>query len=80
MATLGPKCYSFRSSCNGIEIRLRVDLGAAWLTIKRPGCERAYRDIPEAEVAATVEQFQAISADREKFKAFVNAADQRDQY
>jgi len=73
MATLGPKCYCFRSSCNGIEIRLRVDPGAAWLTIKRPGCERDYRDIPDAEVAAVVDQFRAIGEDPEKFKAFVNA-------
>ena len=73
MGTLGPKCYCFRSSCNGVEIRLRVDPGAAWLTIKRPGCERAYHDIPEAEIAATVEQFQAIGEDPEKFRAFAEA-------
>jgi hypothetical protein len=77
MATLGPKCYSFVASCHGIEIRLRVDPGVAWLTWKRPGCERQYRDIPEAEVAATVEQFQAIGEDAERFKAFVSAAEAR---
>ena len=53
-------------------MRLRVDPGAAWLTIKRPGCEREYRDIPDAEVAATVDQFLAIGEDPEKFEAFVN--------
>ena len=68
MVTLGPKCYSFRASGNEIEMQLRVDPGAAWLTIKRPGCERSYRDIPDADVAATVEQFLAIGEDPEKFK------------
>jgi hypothetical protein len=53
-------------------MKLRVDPGAAWLTIKRPGCERDYRDIPEAEVAATVEQFLAIGEDPDKFRAFVD--------
>jgi hypothetical protein len=77
MSPLGPKCYSFRSSCNGIEMQLRVDPGAAWLTIKRPGCERAYRDIPDPEVAAVVDQFQAIGEDVDRFKAFVNAAEAR---
>jgi hypothetical protein len=71
MATLGPKCYSFVASCNGIEMRLRVDPGASWLTIKRPGRERDYRDIPEGQTAATVEQFLAIGEDPQKFKAFI---------
>jgi hypothetical protein len=56
---------------------LLVHPDAAWLTIKRPGCERDYRDIPDAEVAATVEQFQAIGEDVEKFKAFVSSAQAR---
>ena len=56
-----------------MEIRLLVHPDAAWVTIKRPGCERDYRDIPEAEVAATVEQFLAIDGDPEKFKVFVSA-------
>jgi hypothetical protein len=77
MATLGPKCFSYRASCAGVEIQLRVDPGAAWLTIKRPGCERAYRDIPESEVAATVDQFQAIGVDVDRFTAFVSAAEAR---
>jgi hypothetical protein len=75
MATLGPKCYCFRASCNGIEMKLRVDPGAAWLTIKRPGCEHAYRDIPDAGVAAVVEQFQAIGEDVDRFQAFLSAAE-----
>lgn len=41
--------------------------------IKRPGHERRHVEIPDAEVAATVEQFQAIRGDWEKFKAFVDA-------
>ena len=36
----------------GIEPTLLVHPDAAWLTIKRPGCERDYRDIPDAGVAA----------------------------
>jgi len=40
----------------------------AWLMI-----ERRHVEIPDAEVAATVEQFQAIRGDWEKFKAFVDA-------
>jgi hypothetical protein len=58
-------------------MQLRVDPGAAWLTIKRPGCERAYRDIPEAQIAAVVEQFQAIGEDVDRFEAFVSAAEAR---
>jgi hypothetical protein len=57
-----------KQSCNGIEMQLRVDPGAAWLTIKRPGCERAYRDIPD--------EFQAIGEDVDRFEAFVNAAEE----
>jgi hypothetical protein len=77
MATLGPKCYSFRASCSGVEIQLRVDPDAAWLTIKHPGCERTCVDIPEAKVAAVVDQFQAIGEDVDRFNDFVNAAEAR---
>ena len=66
----------WRSSCNGIELKLRFEQGlGAWLMIKRPGCEREYRDIADVDVAATVKQFVAIGEDPEKFKAFVNAAE-----
>jgi len=47
------------------------------MTIKRPGCERRYYDIPEAEVAAVVDQFQAIGEDVDRFKAFLSAAEAR---
>ena len=32
-------------------------------------------EIPDAEVAATVEQFQAIGEDPEKFQAFIESAE-----
>jgi hypothetical protein len=40
--------------------------------LKRPGCERQYRDIPDADVAATVDQFQSIGDSVERFQEFVN--------
>jgi hypothetical protein len=42
--------------------------------IKQPGLEAEYVDIPEAEIADVVDQFLAIGADVEKFRAFMNAA------
>jgi hypothetical protein len=45
------------------------------MTIKHPGCERTCVDIPDAEVAAVVDQFQAIGEDVDRFKAFVSAAE-----
>jgi len=63
------------------QVRLRENPGdRSWLTIERPGCDREYFEIPEHAVADVVEQFLAIDGDVEKFKTFVNAADQRDQY
>jgi hypothetical protein len=73
MATLGPRSYCYRSSCRGVELRLRVDPAAAWLVIRQPGVEPRCVDIPEAEVAAVVDQFTAIGEDPEKFATFVNA-------
>jgi hypothetical protein len=52
---------------------LRVEPGEAWLTIKRPGEERQYRDIADADVPALVAEFEAIGEDLEKFRAFVDA-------
>jgi len=62
-----------RLSYRGVEIRLLVTPGEAWLTIKRPGEERQYRDIPQAEVDSVLQEFQAVEDDVEKFHAFVNA-------
>jgi hypothetical protein len=45
----------------------------SWLTIKQPGVEALYRDIPEDQVTAVVDQFLAIETDPEKFRAFVNS-------
>ncbi len=56
-----------------MELQLRIEPDVAWLTIKRPGEERQYRDIAQSEVAGVVEQFEAIGDDPEKFKAFVAA-------
>jgi hypothetical protein len=53
---------------------LRVEPDVAWLTIKRSGEERQYRDIAQGEVAQVVEQFEAIGEDPEKFKAFLSRA------
>ena len=63
-----------RASCGGVEIRLCVEPDVAWLTIKRSGEERQYRDIAQGEVAQVVEQFEAIGEDPEKFKAFLSRA------
>ncbi len=50
-------------------------MSEAWLTIKRPGEERQYRDIAQSEVAGVVEQFEAIGEDVDRFKAFVCVAE-----
>ena len=64
----------YRSSCNGVEIRISVTLTALGLSFGGRGVEPYYRDIPEAELAALVEAFESIGTDAEKFKAFVDAA------
>ena len=43
--------------------------------IKRPGEDRQYRDIADADVAKGVADFQAIGEDPEKFRAFVDATE-----
>jgi hypothetical protein len=72
---IGPRCKLYRSSCNGVEVQLRVEPDCAWLTIKRAGEERQYRDIADADVEKVLADFQAIGTNPEKFKAFVNAAE-----
>jgi hypothetical protein len=67
----------YRASSNSIELRLRVEPDGAWLTIKRPGMEAEYLDIPEPDVAAALAGFEAIGEDPEKFKAFVSAAERK---
>jgi hypothetical protein len=69
------KSALYLSSCNSVEIRLRVEPDSAWLTIKRPGAESEYYDIPQGEVAGIVEQFLAIGEDVDRFKAFVCVAE-----
>jgi hypothetical protein len=73
MATLGPKHRLYRSSCNGIELRLRAFPGGSWLTIKKPGQDRQYFDIEESQVEAVVAEFESIGDSVERFQEFVNA-------
>jgi hypothetical protein len=75
---LHPLCRNaiWRASCNGTEIRLSIQReSGAVLKIKRPGISETRVEIDIADVGATVEEFQAIGEDPEKFKAFVNAAE-----
>ncbi len=74
---VGPRSKLYRASCNGVELQLRVEPDCAWLTIKRPGEERQYRDIAQSEVAGVVEQFEAIGEDVDRFQAFVGMAEAR---
>ncbi len=69
------KSAQYRASAFGIEVRLRVEPDCAWLTIKRPGAEAHYVDIPDAEITDVVDRFLAIGDSPEKFEAFVNAAE-----
>ena len=69
------KSALYLASCNSVEIRLRVEPDCAWLTIKQPGAEPEYHDIPQGEVAGVVEQFEAIGEDVDRFKAFVCVAE-----
>jgi hypothetical protein len=72
--TEGPRQQVFRSSCNGVSVRLRVNAGdESWIVIKAPGTEPRYREIPETKVDAVVAEFQAIGDSTERFAAFVNA-------
>jgi hypothetical protein len=65
------KSALYLASCNLVEIWLRVEPDCAWLTIKGPGPESEYYDIPQGEVAGIVEQFLAIGEDVDCFNAFV---------
>jgi hypothetical protein len=72
--TEGPRQAVYRSSCDGVSVRLRANVGdQSWLIIKKPGVEALYRDIPEDQVSTVVDQFLAIETDPQKFAAFVNA-------
>jgi hypothetical protein len=71
---LGPRLAVYQSSCEGAQIRLRVNADESWIIIRRPGGEPYYRDIPEDQVAAVLAEFNAIGEAPEKFQAFVVAA------
>ena len=73
--------FSYRKSCNGIEVRLRINPGDnSWLTIERPGVrerEREYVDIKESDVDAVMERFGAINRDPQRFAEFVQSVSER---
>jgi hypothetical protein len=70
--TLGPRQAVFRASCEGVQVRLRVNPDESWIIIRRPGAEPFYADIPQDQVAAVLAELEAIGEDPEKFKAFVS--------
>jgi len=69
-----PRNAIYRSSCNGIEIRIVITPDAAYLTIRKPHSEPLYRELAEGDVAKVLADFQAIGEDPEKFTAFIDAA------
>jgi hypothetical protein len=72
--TLGPRQFVYRSSCDGVSVRLRVNPGdASWIVVKALGTEPRYREIGDNEVDAVLTEFSEIGEDRAKFTAFVNA-------
>jgi hypothetical protein len=66
------KSAIYRASCNGVEIRLRIEPDGAWLVIKRPGLEASYVEIEDRDVPALVAELEAIGDDPEKFSAFLS--------
>jgi len=60
----------FRASCNGVELRLRIDADGAWAVVRRPGSPAHYVDL-ERDIESTIERFHAINGDRNKFDDFV---------
>ena len=72
MATLAPAQRTLRASCNGVMIRLRINVDSAWITISQPGHEPFYRDIEQSELPALMAEFRAINGSSERFNVFVN--------
>jgi hypothetical protein len=63
--------YTFRKSCNGVLVRLRVNPGDnSWLVIERKGSEREYIDIKDSDVEDVLARFNAITTP-DDFSAFV---------
>jgi hypothetical protein len=62
----------YRSSCNGVEIRIVQTPGLTYLVVRGRGHDH-YAELPDADVGATVAEFQAIGEDPDRFQAFVNA-------
>lgn len=70
----------WRTSSGGIEIRISVQReGGATLKIKRPWMSETRVEIAPENVAATVEEFQAIDESPERFKTFVNACGEKNE-
>jgi hypothetical protein len=69
-----PRNAIYRSSCNGISIRIVITPDLAYLAIRGRGHDH-YRELAEGDVAKVLAEFQAIGTDPEKFAAFVNAAE-----
>ena len=69
---LGPRQQILRMSCNGVEIRLRINPDNAWIVIHRPGEESFYKDIAADALPHVLRQYHAIGKDPERFEAFVN--------
>ena len=66
------KIKIYRSSCDGVEIRIVQTPGLTYLVV-RGRVHDHYAELPDADVGATVEEFQAIGEDPDRFQAFVNA-------
>ena len=69
---LGPKQFLYRKSCNGISIKFRINIDAAWLVIERPGCDRDMVEIADKDVESVKAEFDAID-NPEKFSRFVDS-------
>jgi hypothetical protein len=75
---LGPRQAVYRASCDGVQVRLRVNAGdESWIVIRRPGAEPYYRDIPQDQVASVLAEWEVIDGDPGKFKAFISAIEGR---
>ena len=68
---MGPRQEILRMSCNGVEVRLRINPDNAWVVIRKPGQEPFYSDIAESELTEVLEQYHSINGSPARFQAFV---------